>query len=53
MKSLRFRKCLILALLTLFCISMIGCGETFYGAGKDIRRVGHGIKTIFVRDGSE
>ena len=41
---------IILMLLTFFCISIIGCGETIGGAGKDIRRMGKGVKTIFVRD---
>ena len=32
-------------------LQLSGCGETFQGIGKDTRRVGQGIKTIFVRDG--
>lgn len=47
------KKCLILVILAVFCSGIIGCGETFGGAGKDIRRVGKGIKTIFVKDGQE
>ncbi|OGW69074.1 MAG: hypothetical protein A2036_01855 [Omnitrophica bacterium GWA2_50_21] len=25
-----------------------GCGETIHGVGKDVSRVGRGVKTIFV-----
>jgi len=47
------QKCLILVILVVFCSGIIGCGESFSGAGKDVRRVGKGIKTIFVKDGQE
>lgn len=42
-----------LIVLVFICISTIGCGETFSGAGKDVRRMGKGVKTIFVRDSGE
>jgi predicted small secreted protein len=29
---------------------LCGCGETISGVGKDLRRIGHGTKTIFIRD---
>lgn len=29
---------------------LVGCGETFNGMVKDTKRVGKGIKTVFVRD---
>ena len=29
---------------------LAGCGETVHGVVKDTRRVGTGIRTIFVRD---
>ena len=42
----------IALVLALVFVSLIvtACGETFNGAGKDIKRVGKGVKTIFVRD---
>ena len=27
---------------------LVGCGETIQGAGRDISRIGYGVKTIFV-----
>ena len=39
---------LSLALLTAMLLT--GCGETLNGMGKDVKRVGKGVKTIFVRD---
>ena len=27
---------------------LIGCGETVRGVGKDVNRIGYGVKTIFV-----
>ena len=47
---MNLKKCIMLIMLAIFCISVSGCGETLYGVGKDFRRVGKGIKTIFVRD---
>lgn len=29
---------------------LAGCGETLHGVVKDTRRIGGGIKTIFVRE---
>ena len=31
-------------------VLIAGCGETFNGAVKDTKRIGKGIKTVFVRD---
>lgn len=28
----------------------IGCGETLRGAGRDVSRIGRGVKTIFISD---
>lgn len=33
-----------------FTLSLFGCGETLNGAVRDVRRMGKGIKTVFVRD---
>ncbi len=37
-------------ILVLFCVMLVGCGETVNGIGKDVSRVGKGIKTIFIKD---
>ena len=29
---------------------LAGCGETVHGMVKDTRRIGTGIKTVFIRD---
>ncbi len=34
--------------LFLFLILISGCGETIHGVGKDVSRVGRGVRTIFV-----
>lgn len=40
-------------MLAIFFLTMLaGCGETIGGVGKDVSRIGKGIKTIFVKDGS-
>lgn len=36
--------------LIVVAIQLSGCGETVSGVGKDWRRVGQGVKTIFIRD---
>ena len=38
---------LALSFISLFTI---GCGETVSGIGKDAKRIGKGIKTVFVKD---
>ena len=47
------KKIVIMILLAAFVLSAIGCGSTASGLGKDARRIGRGVKTIFVRDGVE
>jgi len=32
----------------LLVLFVSGCGETIHGVGKDVSRVGRGVKTIFV-----
>ena len=39
-----------LILLTAFVMSITGCGETFMGVAKDVRRMGKGVRTFFFRD---
>jgi len=39
-----------LAVLIMLVIMTQGCGETIRGIGRDVGRVGRGIKTIFVSD---
>jgi len=36
--------------LAMLVLQLSGCGETIHGIGKDVRRVGKGVKTIFIRD---
>ncbi|MFH0839505.1 MAG: hypothetical protein V1883_00620 [Candidatus Omnitrophota bacterium] len=45
-------KFLLVGIVLLLMAQLVGCGETFTGIGKDIKRVGQGVKTIFLRDGS-
>ncbi len=44
------RKSLSIIALLIIVIFLAGCGETLNGMGKDTRRIGKGIKTVFVRD---
>lgn len=37
-----------LGIFFLLVVLLAGCGETIRGAGKDVSRVGRGVKTIFV-----
>ncbi|MBN1687486.1 MAG: hypothetical protein JW893_00115 [Candidatus Omnitrophica bacterium] len=43
-------KAVLLILLFAFLIELTGCGETVRGMGRDLARVGRGIKTIFISD---
>ena len=47
------KKNIVIALLIIFCMTLVGCGETVSGVGKDASRIGKGVKTIFIRNGSE
>lgn len=38
----------IAVVLLVLCVA--GCGETLRGIGRDVQRVGRGVKTIFVSD---
>ncbi len=40
----------IIALLMVISFLSAGCGETVNGAIKDTKRMGKGVKTIFVRE---
>lgn len=53
MRGIYIRRWIALAVLVLVCINIIGCGETVSGAGKDIRRVGKVVRTIFSRDAAD
>ncbi len=44
---------LILFVLVFVTLALVGCGETVSGIGKDASRVTKGVRTIFLRDGSE
>ena len=43
------KKAILLFLLAAISISLIGCGETISGVGKDVNRMGRGINTFFFR----
>lgn len=47
------KKYTVILILIVFAATLTGCGETVSGVGKDARRIGKGVKTIFVKDGSE
>lgn len=44
------RKAVVIFLLAAFSACLFGCGETVSGIGKDARRIGKGVKTVFIRD---
>lgn len=44
------RALLIGLLLISFALMLAGCGETLNGISKDVKRMGKGVKTIFVRE---
>ena len=48
--NILFKRSILLAILVMLALQLAGCGETLQGIGKDVRRVGQGVKTIFVRD---
>ena len=50
MKSF-FIKLILVIFVLIVTFQLSGCGETFHGVGKDVQRVGKGVKTIFIRDG--
>lgn len=45
-------KFLLVGIVLLLMAHLAGCGETITGIGKDVKRVGQGVKTIFFRDGN-
>ena len=45
------KRFILIVFLTVVILQLSGCGETFHGVGKDLNRVGKGIKTIFTREG--
>jgi len=46
-----FKKLFFISFLLLLVLQLSGCGETISGIGKDARRVGKGVKTIFFKEG--
>jgi len=44
------RNFIVFICLVLVMMVLAGCGETFNGMVKDTKRIGHGVKTIFIRD---
>jgi predicted small secreted protein len=49
--KLFLKKLFFISLLSLAIFQLSGCGETISGIGKDARRVGKGVKTIFFKEG--
>ena len=43
------KKFIVLFLLVVICASLLGCGETVSGVGKDVNRMGRGVNTFFFR----
>jgi len=41
---------ILIIILISFSITLFGCGETISGVSKDAKRMGRGVKTIFIRD---
>ena len=44
------RKLISLISLILLVAFLAGCGETIHGAVKDTKRIGSGVRKVFVRD---
>ena len=44
------KKLFLAAFAVMLILQLAGCGETFHGIGKDAKRMGKGVKTIFIRD---
>lgn len=43
-------KFLFISAILLLVTGLAGCGETISGIGKDTKRIGQGVKTIFFKD---
>jgi len=43
-------KAISIVSLVLYLTVLSGCGETVTGVVKDARRIGTGVKTVFIRD---
>jgi len=43
-------KHILIFVLFIYCGMLAGCGETIGGVGKDVSRMGKGIKTIFISE---
>ena len=40
----------LISVLIMLAIFLTACGETISGMGKDVKRIGKGTKTIFIRE---
>jgi predicted small secreted protein len=47
------KKIFLALVLISFCVASTGCGETISGIGKDVSRMGKGIKTVFIAEDQE
>ena len=48
--NLFLKKMILTAFLAIIIFQLTGCGETVQAIGKDVRRMGKGVKTIFIRE---
>jgi len=46
------KKIITIMSLLLLVAFLTGCGETITGMCKDTKRIGTGVRTVFIRDGS-
>ena len=48
--NLFYKRLILVSILAILILQLYGCGETIQGIGKDVTRMGKGVKTIFIRD---
>ncbi len=44
------KKIILVMFIAMLVLPLSGCGETVHGVSKDVKRMGKGVKTIFIRD---
>ena len=50
MMKKKLKTVFVIFILSACVLGFSGCGETVRGAGRDLTRIGRGIKTVFVAD---
>jgi len=48
--NLFYKRLILAAFVSMLVLQLSGCGETVQGISKDAKRMGKGVKTIFIRD---